>query len=247
LDKVTIEIISLDLFSTLVFVDRRTFNSREVLKNAIMNSSAFKYDLVSELSVDRLVDLYHSFLKEEMFNYEKEEEFNNEELLKKAFSEMDSNFNDNLIRVVKEIILNYFNELMFYLHPFPKLHETLDYLKSKNYRLIMVSNHSYPQHGWTVLTRYNMVDYFDKIVFSGDIGFKKPSKKIFSYALTDFSYSSKEKIVHIGDDFKADVEGALNFGIEAIWIKNDHSIERVAGSSLKFQVISEIKDLMELF
>ncbi|MHA1973333.1 MAG: HAD family hydrolase [Candidatus Hodarchaeales archaeon] len=245
--QVTPEIISLDLFSTLVFVDRNNFDSRKAFYKALMESSKFREKFPDETSLTKIVDHYHNLLREEMYDYEKEEEFDNEELLQRTLITLFEGKYPDLASIVKEPIKIYFENLNSHLHIFEGLHKTLDYLKSKEYRLIMVSNHSYPSHGEEVLRRFRLRQYFDRVVFSGNIGYRKPSKKIFSYALDGLSFKSRKNVIHVGDDFIADIEGAIDFGLRAIWIKNNHFTKRVAESSLEFQAISEIKDLMGLF
>jgi len=45
---------------------------------------------------------------------------------------------------------------------------------------------------------------------------KKPSKEFFGYILSDLGLEPSEAIM-VGDDFEADVVGANNCGIRAIW------------------------------
>ena len=67
------------------------------------------------------------------------------------------------------------------------------------------------------LTRLGLLQYFDSLTFSDEIGFAKPSGKVFLHAL-DALDVPPEAAVHVGDDRAADVGGALKAGLRAIWI-----------------------------
>lgn len=47
-------------------------------------------------------------------------------------------------------------------------------------------------------------------------GVKKPNPIIFQYAL-DLAQAKKENSIMIGDSLEADVQGAIDFGIEALF------------------------------
>jgi len=117
-----------------------------------------------------------------------------------------------------QIINYYFDNLLYLIHPYPGVHETLDYLADKDYKLVLTSNHSWPQNGYAVLKNHNLLKYFQKIVFSGETGWKKPSRKFFSKVFLDFD-TQKDRILHVGDDLDRDIIGALDFGIKALWIR----------------------------
>lgn len=76
-----------------------------------------------------------------------------------------------------------------------------------------------------ILSYYKLEDFFSFQLYSDEIGYAKPSPKAFN-VLTENAFSihskklSKQDIVHIGDNEKADYEGAMNAGIQSILIKN---------------------------
>lgn len=97
---------------------------------------------------------------------------------------------------------------------FPQAHETLTYLHGK-YELHLISN------GFKESTEYkvkntNLTPYFKNVFISEVIGVNKPDKAIFQYAI-DVANAKKEHSLMIGDSIEADVRGALNFGIDAIY------------------------------
>ena len=78
------------------------------------------------------------------------------------------------------------------------------------------------------LERIGLDMLLDKVYCYRKIGHKKPSKEFFGYILSDLGLEPSQAIM-VGDDFKADVVGANNCGIRAIWY-NPRTAERHEGS-----------------
>ena len=66
------------------------------------------------------------------------------------------------------------------------------------------------------LNNSNIVHYFDTITNSEMAGVKKPNPIIFQHAL-NLAQAQKGESIMIGDCLEADVQGALDFGIEALF------------------------------
>ena len=58
--------------------------------------------------------------------------------------------------------------------------------------------------------------YFQHVIISEVVGVNKPDKAIFEHAIM-LAGATKEESLMIGDSLEADVYGALNFGIDAIY------------------------------
>ena len=91
----------------------------------------------------------------------------------------------------------------------------LEYLKSKNYTLHIISN------GFKEVTERKCIlsgidTYFQTITSADAVGVRKPRPEIFEYSL-GLSDAQKENSILIGDDWIADVVGAQNFGMDAIF------------------------------
>ena len=76
------------------------------------------------------------------------------------------------------------------------------------------------------LKNKNIIDYFDTVVISGDLGISKPDNRIFKKCLNDLGINSYESL-YIGDNYKKDFIGAINSGLYAALIerKADKKIE----------------------
>jgi putative hydrolase of the HAD superfamily len=66
------------------------------------------------------------------------------------------------------------------------------------------------------LDRVGLGKLLDKVYCYRNIGHKKPSKEFFDYVLADLGIEQSQ-VIMVGDDFEADVLGANNCGIRAIW------------------------------
>jgi len=90
----------------------------------------------------------------------------------------------------------------------------LPYLKEK-YTLHIISN-GFKETTLTKMNLSGLNPYFDNVIISEDVGVNKPNPEIFEYAL-DKAKATKEESIMIGDSLEADIYGALNFGMEAIF------------------------------
>ena len=90
-------------------------------------------------------------------------------------------------------------------------------LKSK-YRLGVVSNLAYSPAVRKTLGRFGVANYFEAIIVSADVGWRKPSPKIFKKAWRAVGISASET-VYIGDELDHDVESAKKVGMHTILLK----------------------------
>ncbi|KAK8485665.1 hypothetical protein V6N13_029475 [Hibiscus sabdariffa] len=67
-----------------------------------------------------------------------------------------------------------------------------------------------------VLKELNVIDLFDAVIVSSEVGYEKPDARIFKAAL-DQTDMKADKVVHVGDNLKADKVGANAVGIDC-WL-----------------------------
>jgi len=97
---------------------------------------------------------------------------------------------------------------------FPHAHETLQYLKNK-YTLHLISN-GFKESSELKVGNTNIGGYFQNFIISEIVGVNKPDPAIFEHAL-NLAGAKKSESLMIGDSLEADIYGALNFGIGAIY------------------------------
>ncbi len=133
--------------------------------------------------------------------------------LKDTFDRLDYDISDELIDVLAEEYINYlpFNNALF-----DGTHEILTYLKPK-YKIHIITN-GFEEVQHKKMSNANLLEYFDKIITSEEVGVKKPNRKIFEYALNKANALLEESMM-IGDNFEADILGARNAGMQTIFCK----------------------------
>ena len=138
--------------------------------------------------------------------------------LKDSFDVLNYNISDNDIHQMAIDYITYLpeNNLLF-----EGAKEVLDYLNSK-YKLHIITN-GFADVQYKKLKNSGIADYFISVTNSEMAGVKKPNPKIFEYALTQANVEKQNSIM-IGDCIDADVIGALNFGIDAIFF-NENKID----------------------
>jgi putative hydrolase of the HAD superfamily len=122
---------------------------------------------------------------------------------------------------------------------FPQAHETLSYL-DKKYMLHLISN-GFKESTETKIERTDLGKYFTTVIISEIAGYNKPDKAIFEYALNGANAKISESLM-IGDSIEADIRGAQDFGMKAIYF-NPARKEKPA--DVEFQIV-ELKELIQL-
>ncbi|MHA1971955.1 MAG: HAD family hydrolase [Candidatus Hodarchaeales archaeon] len=100
-------------------------------------------------------------------------------------------------------------------HIFPEVPETLDYLKTRGFKLGVVSNGSSKQ----LKKRFEpLLDRFDVLIDSKSIGYKKPSPYPLLLALKRLNLSRKE-VIFVGDTL-VDILAARNADIPIVIVES---------------------------
>jgi putative hydrolase of the HAD superfamily len=100
-------------------------------------------------------------------------------------------------------------------HIFPDAYPTLGALQERGLTVGAVSNWVWnlPE----LLHALDLVRHFDIIAASSRIGFEKPHRRIFEWALEQAKADPTE-VIHVGDHLVADIEGARAVGIDGVLI-----------------------------
>ena len=96
----------------------------------------------------------------------------------------------------------------------PGLHELLDRLR-RRYRLALVSNYPCGPSIRRSLQRTGIEPHMDAVVVSGEVGYVKPHRLLFS-TVADCLDARPDEAVFVGDNWFGDVQGAKRFGMWAV-------------------------------
>lgn len=136
---------------------------------------------------------------------------------KLRYGRLKDTFDALQVKVEDSVIESLSNDYILYLttynYIFDGTIEILDYLKTK-YKLHIITNgfEEVQQHK---LNKSKISHYFETVTNSEMVGVKKPNRKIFDYALKQANVRVENGIM-IGDNYDADILGALNIGLDAI-------------------------------
>jgi len=126
-----------------------------------------------------------------------------------------------------------------------KVKETLKKLAS-DYKIGLISDIGItPGHFLKkIMKKYQILQYFDTLIFSDEIGYYKPHPLLFETALKNLMVKPQNAI-HIGDLLETDIQGAKNYNMLSVWI-NDLSIPRSVDIQPDYEIrqISEVVDII---
>ncbi|GGE04362.1 YjjG family noncanonical pyrimidine nucleotidase [Psychroflexus salis] len=135
--------------------------------------------------------------------------------LKEAFDSVQFKATDHLINTIAELYILRLSEQK---HLFDGSLEILNYLKAK-YHLHIITN-GFEEVQYKKMYNSGISNYFLTTTTSEDVMLKKPHPKVFQHALQKAKATTQESIM-IGDNLEADIFGALDVGMDAIYFGND--------------------------
>ena len=106
--------------------------------------------------------------------------------------------------------------------------KTLQWLQKQNMHIGLICNTGITP-GFALrrfLSQIGIAEFFDSMIFSDEIGIRKPDPRIFRLAAKKLKTKSHEAI-HIGDNLKTDVWGAKNAGFRAIHFASEEGRDKL--------------------
>jgi putative hydrolase of the HAD superfamily len=120
---------------------------------------------------------------------------------------------------------------------FPYTFEILDYLKGKGYQMHLITN-GFESVQFKKIENSKIANYFIEVITSEASNSLKPQKEIFEYALNK-AKATLEQSIMIGDNEAADIQGAINMGMDSIFVNHINAIQTVPATYM----ISHLKEL----
>jgi putative hydrolase of the HAD superfamily len=190
---------------------------KEEYKNAIKNTISY-YNLdIDYLKVDEVIETYENY-------YDKYNKENMIDLINKKFN----------LNLGIDFIDKWLEELGNMAEKDDNLIDLLEYL-SKKYELVILTN--WFKYSQILRLKKAGIYNFFKEIYGGD-EFIKPNSISYKTAMGD---KKIEECIMIGDNYKIDIEGALNLGMKAIMIT-----KKEIESKNNLVVIDNINKLKEI-
>lgn len=123
---------------------------------------------------------------------------------------------------------------------FPHTHEVLAYLQEK-YHLHLISN-GFKESTECKIQQSKLQPYFKNIIISEVFGINKPDKAIFQHAI-DLADGKAAESLMIGDSIEADIRGARNFGMDALYF-NPNKLDLPEDIIWHIHHLSELRELL---
>jgi putative hydrolase of the HAD superfamily len=151
---------------------------------------------------------------------------------------------------VEKITRAHMDELKRAFEVRPDALRVLDWAKPR-YRTAMISNFAYAPALYESLDFFGIRKAFEIVVVSAEVGWCKPHRIIFDHTFAKMGIRPAEALF-FGDQLYVDVYGALNSGMDVVWIETETQDWRPPELQLStckptytVRLISEIIELLE--
>jgi putative hydrolase of the HAD superfamily len=150
-------------------------------------------------------------------------------------------YNTYLEKLAKEMSAKFLEILPTKKRVFEYTFEILDYLTEKGYSIHLITN-GFEKTQWSKLNNSRLAGYFTHVITSEASNSMKPQKEIFDYAVRKANGHVSECIM-IGDNPAADIKGAINAGMDTIFV-NHGKTDPLPESTY---IIFHLKELESIF
>ena len=218
-----------------------------------LDHTLWHFEKNSSLTFDYLLNKYNinvglqSFLKIYMpinfslWNLYRDDKITKEYLrhnrLKSTFEKLNINIKPSVIDNISDDYVKHLPDNNFLLKDAITV---LDYL-FKKYTLHIITN-GFTEVQNTKIINSNLKKYFTCIIDSETVGVKKPHSKIFQYAYDVCKATNKNQCLMIGDNYEADVMGAINNGFKAIHLNSNN--ENLHKDSIIINDLISLKEIL---
>ena len=127
----------------------------------------------------------------------------------------------NIPEAMSEHLVNLWNSQLDNILLFRDSKYILELLKSRNIKLILVSNTTPISND--AIKILNLERFFDLVILSCNEGITKPSPMIYKKILDKFNLKPEE-VLAVGDQLNTDIKGAEFYGIKAILVDRENKL-----------------------
>lgn len=127
-------------------------------------------------------------------------------------------------------------------HMLPNAFDTLKKLKENEYKIFAGTN-GLSKTQRMRLSDSKLIELFDDIFISDELGFEKPHKNFFKIIFDKYPNMNKLNTLMVGDTPNSDIKGAYEFGIDSVLIKHFKDIPN-SKATYEIDRIEHILDIL---
>ncbi|MHA1870885.1 MAG: TIGR02253 family HAD-type hydrolase [Promethearchaeota archaeon] len=237
-----IRLIALDLDDTL-------YNSSALaLKSRLGGLKKMQELGLKFVNFDKAAQILKEVVKEFGSNYSKHFDIFLQRI--KGRPEIIENSDFSIAKYVAAGIIGYHYIKVRYLKPYKDVQKALEKFKNNGYKIIIISD-GIAVKQYEKLIRMKIVNYFDNVFISDEVGIKKPNPELLKYCLAKMNIAPNETI-YIGDRLDYDIKPANELGIHSVLIHrggkydpNIHNIPRVANPEFEIHSLTELSNIID--
>lgn len=218
-----------------------------------LDNTVLDFDLAQDKSLDRLllqngikqqqlqeIKTFYIKLNHQMWLDLEQGKTTKKQLIDSRFQILFKHFNIDLdgIKLAKQfedILGDYGDEIV-------GASQFLNNLKQAGYKLYALTN-GITNIQKRRLNNSNISQYFDDVFISQEFNSSKPHARFYELVSLKIEGFNKEKTLMIGDSLSADIQGAINFGIDSIWY-NPNSLNNNNLATYTAKNFKEIEEIL---
>lgn len=147
---------------------------------------------------------------------------------------------EEAMRMAAEIGPEFLRRTTSHFRLLPDAEEVVRTLAQK-YPLVIVSN-GFIEVQYEKIDKSGLRDCFSHIVLSEEVRAQKPNPKIYERAL-ELCGCTADEVLMIGDSWTSDIQGAINAGIDQLWVMSGHVADPNLPSLYK---VSHLRDVLPM-
>ena len=200
-----------------------------------------------ELNPEVIKDLFFRIIKEQrVASGERQPEFDAIGVFREIVAQHATDFTRALPHEKREQLPRFLAEVhraasRVRLKLYPGVEETIQQLHAY-YALSIVSD-AQSAYALPELNAVGLSGYFDPIIVSGDVGYRKPDERLFEAALSAMKLAPAE-VVFVGNDLYRDVHGPQKLGIKTVFFKSSDMTQEKEGVTPDY-IIYHFSELLE--
>jgi putative hydrolase of the HAD superfamily len=218
----SVRVVSLDVWETMLFENDGFDVERHRIRCSSLSRVLGEFGFaVSMEKMENILDSMHPWFKDVWGRNEDVTHLDQLKFIAKAAS--GSEMREEWAASLSRAYTSAFYELPPALNP--DTLPLLRWLKNRGIRIGIISNTGRTP-GFVLrdfLERQDMAGFFETMVFSDEVGVRKPNPRIF-HLLAEKLSTDPIEIIHIGDSLRSDVWGAKNLGMMALHFSSGRDI-----------------------